>query len=792
VISALIRSGRFRAILLLFLITSLPAAARATDSSTSPKDPPQKPSQTQSAASQQSPQHDLEKRLQAQHDAIQASDPAAIETTSRAVVAIALRSMAQTRSAEAAWIQALGLYRQSLVLEDDPGTRIELATTSISAGKYEEGLSEIDKVLATNPTSAEGWHIKGRLLMAKEDYSGAAEAVTRSLDLDRNVNAQLLLALAYLKLKQVPKAQSVFQQMLRDYGDRAIWHFVFGGAYRDTGYPDDAIREFKKALALDPNLPHVHYFLALAYLDQNTNYASPEIIKEYEEEIEQFPNDFFGNYGLGGLEFGRGQIEQSNKHLLTAAKAAPDNPAPWLYLGLNAYKQKDNRTAETYLRRAIRLTGDDVAQDNYQIRRGYIALGHILASEGKKNEAQVYFDKAKELSDKSLHSSEEALASDMTSNSVSAPAVVTADTAPRELLPSTDAKPVDLAADIGAAQVGQTRLTHEQVELAEQRVKALRAILGSSYNDWGTSEARRGQYGMALSHFHDAEKWDDSAPGLMRNIGLAALKLGDNDEAARAFRVAVSKDPNDTQARAMLAISLYSSRKYADAAKAFGEVGDGVYRDPRMTYAWAYSLAQTNDPKKTIEVLSKLTAQPLPKEMWMTSGDLYTQVDDYEDALRCFRQAIKLDPNTERAHHLAGVALIRLGRPSEAIPELEAELKLAPNDPDTQYNLAYALLETSQKDQAMALLQKLINEHPDHAQAQYQFGKELLNSGDKNQAIVHLEAAARLEPNVDYIAYQLQAAYRKAGRTSDADKEMQVYRDIKDTQREKGVSQPKQ
>jgi len=242
----------------------------------------------------------------------------------------------------------------------------------------------------------------------------------------------------------------------------------------------------------------------------------------------------------------------------------------------------------------------------------------------------------------------------------------------------------------------------------------------------------------------------------------------------------------------MLAISLYSARQYADAAKAFGEVGDGVYRDPRMTYAWAYSLARTNDPKKTIEVLSKLTAQPLPKEMWMTAGDLYTQVDDYEDALRCFRKAIELDPTMDRAHHFAGVALIRLGRPSEAIAELEAELKLAPNDPDTQYDLAYALLHTSEKDQPMAILEKLTTEHPDHAQAQYQLGKELLNAGDKNGAVQHLETAARLEPNVDYIIYQLQAAYRKAGRTSDADKEMQVYREIKDNQREKGVSQPKQ
>jgi len=102
------------------------------------------------------------------------------------------------------------------------------------------------------------------------------------------------------------------------------------------------------------------------------------------------------------------------------------------------------------------------------------------------------------------------------------------------------------------------------------------------------------------------------------------------------------------------------------------------------------------------------------------------------------------------------------------------------------------LLETSQKDQAVALLQTLIVAHPDHAQAQYQLGKELLNSGNVNEAVQHLEAAARLDPQDDYIHYQLQAAYRKAGRTADADKELAVYRDIKDRKRETGNPQPKQ
>jgi Flp pilus assembly protein TadD len=102
------------------------------------------------------------------------------------------------------------------------------------------------------------------------------------------------------------------------------------------------------------------------------------------------------------------------------------------------------------------------------------------------------------------------------------------------------------------------------------------------------------------------------------------------------------------------------------------------------------------------------------------------------------------------------------------------------------------LLETSQKDQALALLRALLAAHPDHAQAQYQLGKELLASGNIDQAVPHLEAAARLDPSEDYIHYQLQAAYRKAGRTADADKELQVYREIKDQKRQKSVPQHNQ
>ena len=197
-------------------------------------------------------------------------------------------------------------------------------------------------------------------------------------------------------------------------------------------------------------------------------------------------------------------------------------------------------------------------------------------------------------------------------------------------------------------------------------------------------------------------------------------------------------------ANAMLGMSLFSDQHFDDAATAFNNAGEGVYRDPRMAYAWAFSLVRINDLTKAVEVLNRLNSQPLPTEMAIGVGDLYNQTGDYEDALKVFRKVIQQDASTPRAHYYAGEALIHLDRPNDAISEFQEELKLTPDDPNVQYHLAFAMLQTSQKDDAVKLLQTIVTAHPDHAQAQYQLGKAQLDAGQYEAAIEHLEAAARL------------------------------------------------
>src|ERR1700754_2947905 len=119
------------------------------------------------------------------------------------------------------------------------------------------------------------------------------------------------------------------------------------------------------------------------------------------------------------------------------------------------------------------------------------------------------------------------------------------------------------------------------------RERQLRKILGSAFDDWGTAEARQQKYREALKHFQDAERWDTSIPGLMKNLGTAAFRVEEYSESARALSVTVAANPTDQSSRLMLAMSQFSLERFEEAAKNFALVSEAVLEDPRTTYAWA-------------------------------------------------------------------------------------------------------------------------------------------------------------------------------------------------------------
>jgi tetratricopeptide (TPR) repeat protein len=620
--------------------------------------------------------------------------------------------------------------------------------------------------------------------MSKGQYGPAADSLQRSIAIRDDLEAAYSLGICWLGVHDKDKAAAVFQKMDEEAANRSAMHVLMARAYRDGGYLDDAVRELKFALQLDPKTSHAHYLLGLVYLLQEEWAPKPKIREQFLLELRLNPRDFLSNYLLGAMESNEKNFAESDRYLKTATEIQPNWSEPWLYLGLNANNQGDPKKAEEYLREAIQQNGSDDSRSNYLIRKAYFALGRILSQSDRKEEARVYLQKARELEERVQA---ESVANGPTGGmgGSNEAYIATPDLKNAEDRTALDAGKHDAAAELDAAALSRSDLTEDEKKAARVEEKRLRAVLGASFNDLATSEAIRQQYGLALDHYQEAERWDAESPGLMRNLGVTAMKARKYPEAVRALSQVLAGDPKDDAARAMLGMSYYLTDQYKEASQTISPLGDAALRDPGLGYAWADSLVKQQDLQEAGEVLDKLERTRLSTDTLMLVARSWGEMGNHLRAVATYHKVLETAPSQPKAHYYAGVAYIKADRPADAAAEFQAELALTPDDADAKYNLGFAYLQQSKRDQAAALFVEVVAAHPEHADAQYQLGKILMDENKVKEAIVHLEAAVRLKPQTDYMHYQLQAAYRMDSRIQDADRELALYKEIKAGKRER-------
>jgi len=785
--------------LVVLLVALVPPPSAFAQSS--PAQPARHPAAKKSYSHSSRAEDELAKRLAAAQGARNSGDAAAVATANQRLIAIALRELAQLRLIESAYPQAVELYRRSLEFEDVPDARIDLAIAELEANHPDDALSESAKALAAEPNNLRALNVSAQASMKKGDYAKAAEAFDRATRLNPDIETSYSLGICLLQVtdandkeKSKQRAAAVFQHMMQLAGDSGSLHVMFGRAYRDANQMPEAIQEFKRAIALDPTTPHAHYFLALAIFSVNEWQPTPEIKSEFAKELERYPKDYLANYMMGFIASSERRYEVSNKYLNAAVAVNPDWPEPWLYMGLNAYAQGDMKKAEGAFRKAVETTGSDEARSNYEIRRAYIDLGRILATSGRTEESEQYLAKARNLQNKIFQQSQQNVAEMALAGGVGSAAAIV----PLNPKSEAEAAPVlpassDPFARVDNAVMVRAHLTEKQRAAADSQENQLRAVLGLSFNDLATSEAVRKDYSTALGHYQEAEHWDSAIPGLGKNLGLAAFRLNNYAEAIRGLSKALDENSSDAPVRAMLGMAYFGAENYADAAKVFSPLGVQGMRDSAVGYSWAASLARGGDLKKAAEVLAEFEKENhSTNDNLLLIGQLWIEIGDYAQAVSAFHQALQSDPSLRKAHYFAGQADIRWKHWPEAEEEFRAELKLEPGDADALYNLGFVYLQQSRVDNAADLFQQALNAEPSQANAHYELGKILLDRGQLKEAVDHLEIATRLSPQSDYMHYQLQAAYRKAQRADDADRELEIYKELKAKQREKAGMQSMQ
>jgi TolB-like protein/DNA-binding winged helix-turn-helix (wHTH) protein/Tfp pilus assembly protein PilF len=291
------------------------------------------------------------------------------------------------------------------------------------------------------------------------------------------------------------------------------------------------------------------------------------------------------------------------------------------------------------------------------------------------------------------------------------------------------------------------------------RAAAVRAVNPDAYESYlkGMFEAARPsyeQYQIAIAHFEQAvAKQPDfvDAYAAIAMFQLQFLFMGPLSphevipKAEKAARTAIQLD--DTHARAHQTLGTILHNYYwnwEDGDKEFRRArklrGGGSLA--RQTIGVA-ALIRSGRPEEAIEEAERTRSQdPLSFDAYLNLGIAYRSMGNYERALAEIRSALVLRPKSTRAPFQLGATLVLMGRPQDAIKELETAVNSPPprNLRFVAY-LGYAYVAAGRTHEASRILDELEARAPQQYVSSY--GRALIYDalGEKGPALTAFERA---------------------------------------------------
>jgi tetratricopeptide (TPR) repeat protein len=165
----------------------------------------------------------------------------------------------------------------------------------------------------------------------------------------------------------------------------SVWmHQAAGEANESQGLYDQAVREYRQVLALDPRRPGLHFRIGRALLSRaqqpgagaEAGKASEEAAAEFEAELKVDPANGNAAYELGEMRRKAGDLEMAATFFESAVSLYPDFAEARIGLGRVLVAQGQPQRALPHLQKAVALDpANDVAY--YQLAVAQGKLGNV-------------------------------------------------------------------------------------------------------------------------------------------------------------------------------------------------------------------------------------------------------------------------------------------------------------------------------------------------------------------------------------------------------------------------------
>ena len=148
-----------------------------------------------------------------------------------------------------------------------------------------------------------------------------------------------------------------------------------------------------------------------------------------------------------------------------------------------------------------------------------------------------------------------------------------------------------------------------------------------------------------------------------------------------------------------------------------------------------------------------ITLQPDFAEAYSLRGTALTEKDDLYNAIKDHNRAIRIQPNVSYLCVLRGITYGTKGRLVNAIRDFSQALKFDPSASDAHYNRGKAFELKGNLDKALKDYDKAIHLKPDYARAYCSRGSVCRNKGNLDDALADYNEAIRLKPKHASVYY---------------------------------------
>jgi tetratricopeptide (TPR) repeat protein len=189
-------------------------------------------------------------------------------------------------------------------------------------------------------------------------------------------------------------------------------------------------------------------------------------------------------------------------------------------------------------------------------------------------------------------------------------------------------------------------------------------------------------------------------PNLERAILL--FQQSRHDMAADELRQSLAIEPRDPYAHALLALCLAQQQQFKEAT---GEAQQAIHLgpdDPFSYYALAKIWYERNYDKEALSAIHEaLRLDSSQTSYYALLAQIHLREARWRDALDAAERGLQLDAEDVDCTNLRAIALVKLGRKSEAGTTIDAALRRNPDNAITHANQGWTLLEKNQPKQAL-------------------------------------------------------------------------------------------